>query len=161
YGNASFSQIEEIVDRLHAAGSQNLTRCKFGGLYLCRKFGELRLTVAREPVKNIREKYRNELRESLGVGRAHIRDAGIIRPERIDRFDQTRPQIVTEDCFDLLGRGLRDRFIGFYARKSEHGFADNPDSHPAQRTARARRSRACGIWLIKNAGSRDRGENIA
>src|SRR5580693_3933590 len=77
-GNFSFGKVEEVIDGLHASGSERFAGLEFRWLNLCSEFGELRLAVTREAVKNIGQKYRNELRQSVRVGRLHVFDAGIV-----------------------------------------------------------------------------------
>src|SRR5579872_2338320 len=94
-GHASFSQIEKIINWLYRAGTERLTCRKFCRLDLCGELGKLRLSVPSEAIKNIGKKYWDKLRQSLRVRRFHVFDSGIIRPERIEGFDQSSAQVVT------------------------------------------------------------------
>ena len=107
------------------------------------------------------EEHRDQLGKCSRVGRPHVLEIGVIRPERIDRLDERCAQLPAQDLFDLArGRG-RDRLVRFDARERHHRFPDHANADPLERTWRAG---ACGVGGVRrwqHGGARDGRKDVA
>ena len=157
----AFGEAHHVVDGAHRARAVRDPRREFGGRDLRRELRKQGLTVAVEPEEHVREQHRHELRQRIGVGRRHVLDVRVVRPQRIDGLDQRGAEISAQDLFDLSRDGVGHRLIRPDTGKLQHRFPNHADAHVPQRPLLGVVHDVLGVAAFQDAGARHGGPHVA
>ena len=136
--DAPLRHAQHVVDRRERSRSEPLARRELGRLDRGGKFGEDRLSLVVQPIQQIGEEDRHELRERARVARLHVLDSRVVGPQRIGRLHERRAEMRPEHVPDLLCSRLSDRLVGLHSREREHRFTNHTDADALERSGRAR-----------------------